>query len=125
MSETKHTLVPDNLTHDNAVIGLVTRALLLIERDDALWQSIPLEARRLIADALLPPAGDAARVVQSIAEERDSINLLMDKVLSQRADLLAVMKVIVANHGKDAVQTYLDGTDLTDALAAIAKAEGR
>lgn len=39
-------------------------------------------------------------------------------------EALAALKAIVANHGKEAVQTHLDGTDLADAVAAIAKLEG-
>lgn len=38
---------------------------------------------------------------------------------------LIALKAIVANHDREAVQTHLDGTDLADAMAAIAKAEGR
>lgn len=38
---------------------------------------------------------------------------------------LMALKAIVANHDKEAVQTHLDGTDLADAMAAIAKVEGR
>lgn len=49
----------------------------------------------------------------------------MARVADGANGMLASLKAIVANHGKEAIQTHLDGTDLADAMAAIAKAEGR
>ncbi|MFG1417212.1 hypothetical protein V5F38_05285 [Xanthobacter sp. V0B-10] len=45
------------------------------------------------------------------------------RLIAAAPEMLALLRAIVANHGKEAVQTHLDNTDLADALAAIAKAE--
>lgn len=46
------------------------------------------------------------------------------RLIAAAPELLKVLESIVRNHSLERVQTQLDGTDLYDALAAIAKAKG-